>query len=87
MDRTYIEETVNAALIAEFELEPEAVVPDARIREDLKLDSLDIVDMVVLLEETFSFTIEDRSPVLGIRTMNDIYDYIERLQAGIMKTA
>lgn len=79
MDKKYIEQTVNSALIAEFELEPSKVVPSARIRDDLELDSLDIVDMVMALEEAFQFKLQDRTRILDIRTIQDIYDFIETL--------
>jgi len=41
---------VNDSLIEEFELEESVMVPEAEIFADLGLDSLDIVDMVVVLE-------------------------------------
>ncbi len=76
---------VNAALADEFELEPEALVPEARIREDLGLDSLDIVDMVIVLEKAFRFKLPDREALAEIRTLGDIHTFIRSLRdSGIV---
>ena len=77
MERDYIVKTVNEALGEEFELEPEELTPEAHIRNDLHLDSLDIVDMIMALEQAFDFKLEDRSKILEIATMQDVYDFIE----------
>jgi len=66
---------IDEILIEEFELEPEAVVADARLREDLDLDSLDGVDLVVALEKAFEFRI-DGKVVVEMKTVGDIHDYV-----------
>ncbi len=68
---------IDEILIEEFELEAEAVVPDARLREDLDLDSLDGVDLVVALEKAFDFRI-DGKVVVEMKTVGDIHDYVRR---------
>jgi acyl carrier protein len=68
---------IDDILIEEFELEPEAVVPDARLREDLDLDSLDGVDLVVALEKAFEFRI-DGKVVVEMKTVGDIHEYVRR---------
>ncbi len=72
--------TVNTCLSEEFELEAEALVPTARIREDLGLDSLDIVDLVVLLEQAFDFKLPNREELAKITQLGDIYNYIAKLR-------
>ena len=79
MDRDYIVKTVNEALSEEFELELEALTPEAHIRDDLNLDSLDIVDMIMALEQAFNFKLEDRSKILEIVTLGDVYVFIEKI--------
>ncbi len=76
MDEQSIKETVNKALAEEFELEPEAMTPEANLYEDLGLDSLDAVDMVIVLENAFGVKIRDEQTLRTIRTLNDIYEYI-----------
>lgn len=79
MNKQQIIETVNEALAEEFELESEVLLPEANIREDLHMDSLDMVDMILALERAFSFKLGDRSKVQNIVTLNDIYEFIEKL--------
>lgn len=68
-------EKVDAILVEEFELEEELVVPDAQLREDLDLDSLDGVDLVVALEKTFGVRVEDKA-VMEMKTVADIHAYV-----------
>lgn len=77
MDRTAIEEKVNAFLVDELEVDEERIAPDARLKEDVGIDSLDFVDIVVIVEKTFGFKIKPEE-MAGVATLNDFYDYIER---------
>ncbi len=79
MDKNYIIETVNSALGEEFELDQELLKPEADIREDLRMDSLDMVDMILALEKAFHFKLADRSQVQHVKTLNDVYEFIARL--------
>ena len=71
--------TVARIMIDEFEAEPDALVPEARLREDLGMDSLDGVDLVVALEIAFGFRIPE-ADARGIRTLGDVH---ERLRSNI----
>ena len=57
---------INTSLAEEFELDTEKMVPEARLREDLELDSLDRVDIVILLERAFSFKIREEEAIREI---------------------
>ena len=87
MTREDIIRIVNTAFASEFEIEEEKLVPEARIRDDLGLDSLDIVDMIIVLEQAFSFRLPDRSAVASITTLADLYAFIEKLEEELGKTA
>ncbi|MFT3835938.1 MAG: acyl carrier protein [Myxococcaceae bacterium] len=67
-------------LVSEFELEREKIVPTARLREDLGLDSLDGVDLIVALEKALSVQIPE-TDARQIRTVQDIYQFIEKTAA------
>ena len=67
---------VDRIMIEEFEVEPESLVSDASLVEDLDLDSLDGVDLVVALEKAFSCRIPEEE-ARGIRTLGDIYRKVE----------
>jgi acyl carrier protein len=74
-------EIVNQTLVREFELEPSAIQPDARMREDLGLDSLDAVDLIVALEKSLGVQVpEDRARQM--RTVGDIYTYIRQVASS-----
>lgn len=79
MNRKYIVETVNSALGEEFDMDQEKLKPSAKIREDLRMDSLDMVDMILALEKAFNFKLGDRSKVQHVKTLGDVYDFIEGL--------
>ena len=75
MDREEIIEKVNTFLAEEFEIEPVLMVPDANLKETLDLDSLDYIDLVVVIESNFGFKVQPEDFV-GIVTFNDFYNYV-----------
>lgn len=66
---------VNAFLIEEFELEENQLVPSAQLKADLGIDSLDFVDIIVIVERTFGFKVKGEDMV-NVKTLQDFYDYI-----------
>jgi acyl carrier protein len=75
MERKEIESKVNEFLVEEMEIEGADINDDAKLKEDLGLDSLDFVDIVVIVEKTFGFKIKPEE-MAGVLTMRDFYDYI-----------
>jgi len=69
-------EQINTSLAEEFELNKEVLKPEALIFDDLELDSLDIVDMVVVLENAFKFKIREEEALRKIRTLGDIHNFV-----------
>ena len=76
MTEMEIIELINTSLAEEFELNKEVLKPQALILDDLELDSLDIVDMVVLLENAFQFKIREEDALREIRTLGDIHNFV-----------
>lgn len=76
MKRTEIEEKVKAFLIDELEIDEEKIFDDAKLKEDMGIDSLDFVDIVVIVEKNFGFKIKPEE-MAGVATLADFYDYIE----------
>lgn len=72
---------VVEVLAKEFELNPEQMGPDATLYDDLGLDSLDAVDMVVVLEKTFKMKLTDEKALRSIRTMNELFQFLIRLKS------
>ena len=77
--REEIIKQTNEALKKEFEFKDEQLVPTASLRDDLCLDSLDAVDMVIVLEQRFGVTLRQGYDLRTIITLNDLYDFIEKL--------
>ncbi len=72
---------VVEVLAEEFELDPGQMGPDATLYDDLGLDSLDAVDMVVVLEKTFKMKLTDEEALRSIRTMDDLFQFLLRLKS------
>ena len=76
MTRTEIEEKVKAFLIDDLEIEEENIFPEALLKEDMGIDSLDYVDIVVIVEKNFGFKIKAQE-MATVKTLSQFYDYIE----------
>ncbi len=76
MSRQEIEEKVKEFLIEDLEIEEEKIAPEARLKEDMGVDSLDFVDIVVIVEKNFGFKIKPEE-MAGIITLKEFCDYIE----------
>ena len=75
-----IEEIIEkgkVVLAEEFEVEEANIVPEADLRETLGLDSLDLVDVVVLVEQNFNVTLTSQD-FIGIVTFKDFYELLHR---------
>jgi acyl carrier protein len=71
---------LNRIFVEQFELSPEAIVPDAKLREDLDLDSLDAADMLIAIEKRFGIRLDDQV-ARTFRTVGDIHAYVHKLVA------
>ena len=76
MASTELIQKINEKLSEEFEIDIELTQPDAPLMQTLELDSLDLVDMVVLVEHNFGFTLKAQD-FIGIKTFQDFYDFID----------
>ena len=71
---------IKSIFVEEFELEPEQLVPEATLFDDLGLDSLDAVDLVVAMEKAFEVKLANEEKVKAVRTVNDLFELIISLQ-------
>jgi len=67
---------INSTLADEFELNIDDMVPGAALKDDLGLDSLDRVDMVIVLEKAFKFKIREEEAIREIYTLGDIHNFV-----------
>lgn len=76
MTLTEIEEKVREFLIEDMEIDEEKVVADATLKEDLGIDSLDFVDIVVMVNRTFGFKLK-KEEMTDVKTFADFCKHIE----------
>ena len=76
MTRTEIEEKVRNFLIEDLEIEEDKIFDDAKLKDDMGIDSLDFVDIVVIVERNFGFKIKPEE-MAGVTTLRQFIDYIE----------
>lgn len=62
-------------------VEPEEIVPAALLREDLKADSIDFVEITVMIEDKLAILIED-DEVAPLIKVQDVFDLVERKAAA-----
>lgn len=76
------EERIRNIIVELLGVEPERVTRDARFREDLEADSLDLVELIMEFEQEFGSDISDEE-AQKIETVGQAIDYIEqRMQSG-----
>ncbi len=76
MTRQEIEEKVRNFLIEDLEIDEEKITDDAKLKDDMGIDSLDFVDIVVIVEKNFGFKIKPEE-MAGVTTLREFCDYIE----------
>lgn len=72
-----IREKLTEILVSEFEIEPEKITPEASIQLDLGIDSLDVVDMVVLIQDEFGIKLQAQD-FKDVKTFDDLVKLLEK---------
>jgi acyl carrier protein len=75
MQKEEIIEKIKSFLIEEFEIEESQLLPEADLKQALGIDSLDFVDLIVIIEKNFGFKVKGEE-MIDVRTLQDFYDYI-----------
>ena len=74
-------ERVRDVVVRQLKVSPDEVTPEASLTDDLRADSLDVVDLTIAIEEEFApegeFEIRDEDAE-NIRTVKDILDFLEQ---------
>jgi acyl carrier protein len=71
-----VEQRVRKIIIEQLEVSPDKVKPEASFADDLKADSLAVVELVLALEEEFKLEIPDEDTE-KIKTVGDAINYIK----------
>ena len=72
-------ENVKKALAKQFEMDPESITMDTNLIDDIGADSLDVVELVMELEDSFGISISDEDAA-ELYTVRRIVDYLERIR-------
>ncbi|MBR2196861.1 MAG: acyl carrier protein [Fibrobacter sp.] len=75
MEKQEIFDRIKNALVEEFDMDASKLVPEARLYEDLELDSIDAVDLIVKLKSMLPRNI-DPEVFKAVRTLQDVVDAI-----------
>jgi acyl carrier protein len=70
-------ERIKNIIVDLLGVEPDKVTPEARFREDLEADSLDLVELIMAVEEEFGGTISDEE-AQQLRTVGQAVKYVEQ---------
>ena len=76
MEREEVVVALREVAVDVLSVDPDAVVEEARFKEDLDADSLDLVELVMALEEEFDVTI-DEEELQGVTTVGGAYDLLK----------
>lgn len=72
-------EEVKEALRKQLKLGDAEITAESKIKDDLGADSLDILQLLMTIEETYGITIPDES-LAEFKTVGDIVNYLDRIQ-------
>ena len=72
---------VRAIVVDLLGVDEAQVVPEARFREDLEADSLDLVELIMAVEEEFKGEISDEE-AQKIKTVGEVVAYVEKHMSG-----
>lgn len=75
-----VEEQVKEILLGILDVKPEAIVPTASFMDDLNATSIDIVEILTGLQNTFDVNITDEE-AQTIRTVQDAVDLMNAAMA------
>lgn len=75
MEKKELIAKINSVLAEEFEVEESIIAPEANIKKTLMLDSLSLVDMLVLIESEFGVKIQP-TELVKVQTFEALYDYL-----------
>lgn len=74
MDKNEVVDIIDGFLVEEFEIDEELVQPEATW-SDIGIDSLDFVDIVVIIEKEFGFKLTGEDMV-NVRTLGQFHEFV-----------
>lgn len=81
MTKQEVMEKVNDFLVEDFEIEQDVLLPENLIKEDVGIDSLDIVDIIVTVKDVFGVKLEKKD-MATVKTLDDFYELVLKATAN-----
>lgn len=78
MDENAVFAKVKDILLSEFEIDAELIAPERLLYDELKLDSLDAVDLIISLKDYIGDKV-DPALFKNARTVQDVVDLLQPL--------
>ena len=75
MQKEEIVNKINQLLIDEIEIDEDQIRPQADLKNDMGIDSLDFVDLFVIIENNFGFKMKAEE-MSEVKTLQDFYNYL-----------
>ena len=75
MQNEEIIKKIDHLLVEEIEIDENQIYPAAELKKDLGIDSLDFVDLFVIIEKNFGFKMKAEE-MADVKTLQDFYNYI-----------
>ncbi len=76
MERNEIFEKIKELMLSRIMVAPEAITWDALLKEDLEVDSLDMVELAMMLEDEFQIKVPD-DVIVDVKTVGDVVGFVE----------
>lgn len=73
-------ETVKKLICEQFAVDPDSITEDTNFLQDLSADSLDFVELVMNIEDTFSLPEISEEEIRSIQTVGDLVKYVSDAQ-------
>jgi acyl carrier protein len=78
MTKTELFDRIVRILNDSFEIAPERITPEARLYEDLDIDSIDAVDLIVQLKPLLGRNLQPEA-FKAVRSVQDVVDVVHSL--------
>lgn len=73
-------EKIRELICEQFEVEPASITEDTNFLQDLSADSLDFVELIMNIEDSFSLPEVGEDEIRSIQTVGDLVRYVENTQ-------
>lgn len=73
-------EKIKDLICEQFDVDPESITEDTNFLQDLSADSLDFVELIMNIEDTFSLPEIGEEEIRSIQTVGDLVEYVKKTQ-------